>query len=90
MADHGIDLSIKLVRVNNTLNKPGPVFIEMARAAYDLKADYFYRINDDTEMVESWPSKFVNALKAIYKSVGVVGPLCRQGNQQILSLNLNP
>jgi hypothetical protein len=41
------------------MKKPGPVFLEMARAAYTAGADYFYRINDDTELMVNWPAKFV-------------------------------
>lgn len=85
MSENGIELKILPVRVNNTLKKPGPVFIEMARRAYEMKADYFFRINDDTELVSRWPSSFVSALGSIHGRVGVVGPFCRQGNQQILT-----
>ncbi len=78
-------LPLRKVRVNNTLMKPGPVFLEMARAAYEGGADYFYRINDDTEMVDRWPQVFVNTLKNIPHQVGVVGPTCTQGNVAILT-----
>ena len=36
MAANGVSLVLKLVRVNNSLKKPGPVFIAMARAAFDM------------------------------------------------------
>jgi len=85
MSENGIEFKILPVRVNNTLKKPGPVFIEMARRAYEMKADYFFRINDDTELVSRWPSSFVSALGSVHGRVGVVGPFCRQGNQQILT-----
>jgi len=78
-------LPLRKVRVNNTLRKPGPVFLEMARAAYDGGADFMYRINDDTEMVDRWPLIFVKALKSIPDQVGVVGPTCTQGNVAILT-----
>jgi hypothetical protein len=45
---NGILITLKSVKVNNTLKKPGPAFLEMARAAYNAGTDYFYRINDDT------------------------------------------
>ena len=51
------------VQVNNTMKKPGPVFLEMARAAYSAGADYFYRINDDTELMVNWPAKFVAGMQ---------------------------
>lgn len=85
MLQHGVIITLKLVKVNNTMKKPGPVFLEMARAAYHDGADYFYRINDDTELIAHWPSKFVQALQALPPPHGVVGPSCQQGNQLILT-----
>jgi hypothetical protein len=85
MALNGVAITLKLVKVNNSLKKPGPVFIAMARAAYGLGADYFYRINDDTELMGHWPSIFVSAVKALPPPFGVVGPTCLQGNGQILT-----
>ena len=57
----------------------------MARAAYDLGADYFYRLNDDTEITGRWPAKFVGALNSLPVPFGVVGPHCKQGNSGILT-----
>jgi hypothetical protein len=85
MSVNGVSITLKLVKVNNSLKKPGPVFVAMARAAYGLGADYFYRINDDTELMGHWPSVFVSALKALPPPFGVVGPTCLQGNGQILT-----
>ena len=85
MEARGVSITLRLVRVNNTLRKPGPVFIAMARAAYAAGADYLYRINDDTELVEHWPSIFVSALQATPFPHGVVGPTCHQGNRKILT-----
>ena len=62
MLANGIVVTLRLVRVNNTLKKPGPVFNEMARAAYNAGASYFYRINDDTELLVNWPSIFTHAI----------------------------
>jgi hypothetical protein len=39
-----INIGLKLVPVKNAIKKPGPVFLEMARAAYEAGADYFYRV----------------------------------------------
>ena len=36
--------------------------LEMARAAYESGATYFYRINDDTELIAHWASIFVQEL----------------------------
>jgi len=85
MMENGISVVLKFVKVNNTLRKPGPVFIEMARAAYEAGAEYFYRINDDTELINNWPSRFVEALHSLPPPLGVVGPTCNQGNQRILT-----
>ena len=85
MEKNGIRISLRLVKVNNTLKKPGPVFLEMARAAYDAGANYFYRVNDDTELLANWPSLFVHTIESLGTPFGVVGPSCDQGNQKILT-----
>ena len=82
---NAIPFTFDLLRVENKLKKPGPVFIQMARRAYDLGADYFYRINDDTEMLANWPSSFVNTIKGLSPPYGIVGPKCQQGNSGILT-----
>lgn len=66
------------------MQKPGPVFIEMARAAYHANADYFFRINDDTELTANWAKVFVDALHTLPPPYGVVGPYCSTGNIAIL------
>lgn len=58
-----IEIELLLVPVDNQLQKPGPVFLEMARAAYAAGADYFYRVNDDTEFLNPWATAFVAALQ---------------------------
>jgi hypothetical protein len=78
-------LPIRKVRVNNTLRKPGPVFNEMARGAYEGGADYMYRVNDDTEFLHHWPNTFVESLNTIPNKIGAVGPTCTQGNTDILT-----
>lgn len=82
---NGIFITLETVKVNNSLKKPGPVFLEMARQAYNSGADYFYRVNDDTEMKDSWPALFVHSLQSLGKPFGAVGPKCNQGNQKILT-----
>jgi len=82
---NGIFISLETVRVNNSLKKPGSVFLEMARTAYSSGADYFYRVNDDTEMKDTWPALFVHSLQSLGKPFGAVGPKCNQGNQKILT-----
>ena len=85
LKDSGISVRLVFVSVKNTAKKPGPVFNEMARKAYDLGADFFYRVNDDTEIVGNWPHLFVSALRyqASPVFVGMVGPFC--GNNRILT-----
>lgn len=83
---NNIIIRMRKVKVNNTLKKPGPVFLEMGRAAYNAGADYMYRVNDDTEMLGNWPNVFVKALNDVTpKNLAVVGPTCSQGNQKILT-----
>jgi hypothetical protein len=85
MAANGIRITLRLVKVNNTLKKPGPVFNEMARAAYAAGAAYFYRVNDDTELLVNWANAFVTALKSLPAPYGALGPSCSQGNNKILT-----
>ena len=85
LAAANMDVELRFVKVDNTAKKPGPVFAAMTRAAYAAwKADYIYRVNDDTEFKTKWARPFVNALASM-GNVGAVGPLCRQGNTAILT-----
>lgn len=56
-------MELKLVAVTNDIKKPGPVFLEMAKAAYSMGADYFYRVNDDTECLQPWAKSFSTTLQ---------------------------
>lgn len=85
MAANNVALTLLLVKVNNSVKKPGPVFIAMARAAFELGAAFFYRINDDTEITAHWPALFVQAVSSLPPPFGVVGPTCTQGNNRILT-----
>eukprot|EP00563_Minutocellus_polymorphus_P021193 CAMPEP_0197727586 /NCGR_PEP_ID=MMETSP1434-20131217/21550_1 /TAXON_ID=265543 /ORGANISM="Minutocellus polymorphus, Strain CCMP3303" /LENGTH=247 /DNA_ID=CAMNT_0043313829 /DNA_START=88 /DNA_END=828 /DNA_ORIENTATION=+ len=62
-------------------------FNDVAKIAFDDGAEYFVRINDDTEFrTPSWITKGTNALKSFEPSnVGVVGPFCPDGNTAILT-----
>jgi hypothetical protein len=85
LAGRGIEVSLLLLRFNNTVRKPGPVFNYMMGAAYEDGADYLYRINDDTELEGSgWTSQAIAALHR-FGHVGVVGPICYEGNVNILT-----
>jgi hypothetical protein len=59
----GLWMAVHFVSVKNDLKKPGPVFNKMAEAAYDLGADYFYRVNDDTEFLQTWTTPFIQVLE---------------------------
>jgi hypothetical protein len=60
----------------------------MAAAAED-GADYLYRINDDTEFVTPWVGLALSALRGYSPpNVGVVGPICREGNTRIITHDL--
>jgi hypothetical protein len=85
LAARGVDASVLLLRFNNTVHKPGPVFNFMMAAAAQDGADYLYRINDDTELEGAdWTSRAVEQLVAL-SHVGVVGPICYEGNVNILT-----
>ena len=90
LARNGVTITLRTVRVNNSFKKPGPVFNEMARAAYKDGADYFYRVNDDTELVGHWAANFVKAVHKYSPPVAIVGPACAQGNQFILTHDFVP
>ena len=85
LKENGIQMTLTLVKVKNTQKKPGPVFIEMARKAYENGATYFYRVNDDTEFLNNWPSIYVKVLSSLTLPYGVIGPLCNHGNERILT-----
>jgi hypothetical protein len=62
------------------------MFNFLSAAAVADGADYVYRINDDTEFATPWARMLVRALREFSPmNVGVVGPLCRQGNVKILT-----
>lgn len=60
---------------------------QIAKEAYNGNMTYFVRINDDTKFVtKNWTSAGIKILKNYVPSnVGVVGPNCKQGNQNILT-----
>jgi Polysaccharide biosynthesis len=62
-------------------------FNEIALTAYNEGADYFCRVNDDTEFVtEEWITLAVSALQNYDPpNVGVVGPKCGEGNTDIMT-----
>lgn len=80
-----IDVDLVLVKVDNTLQKPCPVFNEIAHVAYLRGAEFFYRVNDDSEFLQPWTYHFVRALLGMGPPYGVVGPSSAQNNVRILN-----
>jgi hypothetical protein len=71
-----------------TKQRPSQIpFNSACRAAYELGSDYIVRINDDTEFLTPlWITMGVQQLSKFRPSkLGVVGPLCGQGNTDILT-----
>ena len=66
-----------MINITNTL----------VQNAYSKGAEYIVRVNDDTEFVsKGWLTKAIQTLRSYNPpNVGVVGPLCRQGNTGILT-----
>lgn len=85
MKRNGIMITLEPVKIVNHLRKPGPVFIEMARRAYTMGADYIYRVNDDTEFRGHWPKLYVRGLQILGPPYGVIGPSSIGSNDNILT-----
>jgi hypothetical protein len=85
LAAKNVQVELRYAVVDNKVKKPGPVFTGITREAfYEAKADYIYRVNDDTELATRWAKHFVEALSSM-NNVGAVGPACQQGNRRILT-----
>jgi len=75
----GVNLQFRIVGFENQLRKPGPIFNFMMEALRTDGADYFYRINDDTVILEPWCNTAVSTLqKRSIPNLGVMGPKCSQ------------
>lgn len=81
----GVHLSVKILNVKNVPNRVP--FNDVTTKAYEDGAEYIVRVNDDTEFITSgWITQGIEALRAFSPpNVGVVGPLCREGNTAILT-----
>lgn len=90
LAAAGVTARHALLRYQNNYRKPGPAFNFMMAAAAEDGADYLYRVNDDTEFVGGgWLVAAVSSLRGYSPpNVGVVGPVCREGNTKILTHDL--
>lgn len=62
-------------------------FNRITKDAFLDGTDYFVRVNDDTEFTSiAWIEEAVRVLKSFEPSnVGVVGPICKEGNTKILT-----
>lgn len=82
-----IDMSVVFVACDNPIRKPGPVFAQMTAEAHARQADWIYRVNDDTELLDPWTTPFIQTLLALGPPYGVVGPVvCNKGgNRKILT-----
>ncbi|CAE7609811.1 unnamed protein product [Symbiodinium microadriaticum] len=85
LKEKNIFIKLRTVRVDNKLRKPGPVFLEIARFAYDKGAQFLYRVNDDTEFRGRWPRLYANALLSLGPPYGAVGPHSIGSNNRILT-----
>ena len=89
LARAGLTARHALLRFENGLRKPGPAFNFMMAAAAEDGADYLYRVNDDTQFVDAWVGRAVRTLRGYSPpNVGVVGPICHEGNTRILTHDL--
>jgi hypothetical protein len=71
-------LSIKLAHFDDLQGAPSQVVSQLMLTAYETGYDYFYQVNDDTQIVSpNWALQFINALKynPVASNVGVTGPL---------------
>ena len=55
----------------------------MARAAYNMGSDYYYRLNDDSEVRGRWPQAYVTTLQSLGPPYGVIGPSSYGSNDRI-------
>lgn len=78
-------LSVKVVVVKNVPNRVP--FNDVTARAFKDGAEYIVRVNDDSEFItKGWITQGIEALRAFSPpNVGVVGPLCREGNTVILT-----
>jgi len=86
LCPENITAALRLVNCSHS-GKPAWAQNDAMMEAYLDNADYFYRINDDSEMLTSrWAEMFVAALDSYDPlRVGVVGPKHRGGNAGILT-----
>ena len=83
-----IPINYVSIRKDLTGDRPNRIpFNEVCQAAFDYGATYIVRVNDDSEFVTTgWIPLATSALQEFSPTnVGVVGPTCHQGNQEIMT-----
>lgn len=83
-----IPINYVSIRKDITGDRPNRIpFNEVCQAAFDYGATYIVRVNDDSEFVTNeWITLATRALQSFSPTnVGVVGPTCHQGNQEIMT-----
>lgn len=81
-----LTLTLHMVKCHHS-GKPAWAQNDAMVQAYTDNMEYFYRVNDDTEMLSAnWTDVFVNQLRQFNPpNVGVVGPYSYNGNVDILT-----
>lgn len=76
-----------VVRDGKTVSSMINITNTLVHHAYQQGAEYIVRVNDDTEFIsKGWLTNAVKVLQSYSPpNVGVVGPVCRQGNTDILT-----
>lgn len=74
-----------MLKLENKVKKPGPVFNAVLKQAYEGGSDFFFRVNDDSLFQTPWASKLRDFLIGFGPPYGAVGPWCTQGNAAILT-----
>jgi hypothetical protein len=78
-------ITLRPVAVINPMHRPGPVFTAIAREAYKLGSQYFYRVNDDSEFIGRWPKLYTDKIRSLSLPYGVIGPSCYAAKDRILT-----
>jgi hypothetical protein len=81
----GILISLHPVLVQNPTSRPGPAFTAIAQAAYTMGADFFYRVNDDSQFIGRWANLYTQTLLRLTPPYGVIGPSCYDAKDRILT-----
>ena len=83
-----ISVNLRFLMYNQT-KQPARAQNHALMAAYRANMDYLYMVNDDTHMMTAyWTEQLINQLAQFHPpNVGLVGPVFREGNTNILTYN---